>query len=181
MSKKTLADVKAKKSAHVIKVHIQLDGALATEIEDVETELHEARRHDRRLDSGMDSKAPGIQKRLDELRDKAKDSVETFEFKPMQGGSYAFDELVRKHPPTEAEMKDQPGINFSPAGIAPELIAASCVSHEMTPEEVVELYESSDWSPAELNRLFNAAFAANNTTPEIPFIGSGTDVTMSSV
>jgi hypothetical protein len=155
-----------------------MDGARSSEIERLKSEYLESRKNDRRLNAGLDSKTPAIEQQLEEALAAGVETVETFEFKSI--GSHAFDDLLAEFPPSEEELKDNPGLSFSPSSFGPALVAASCVSHDITREEAFGLYDDPEWSAVELAEVVQAALAANQRISEIPFSVSGTGETTSS-
>ncbi|QZN86878.1 hypothetical protein [Cellulomonas sp. C5510] len=81
-------------------------------------------------------------------------------------GRKAWKTLVAAHPPTEEDNEawraegatgDSP---YSFASLAPDLVAKALVSPARTEAEVEEMFDSAEWSDAELNQLFQTALLA---------------------
>lgn len=81
-------------------------------------------------------------------------------------GRKAWKALVAAHPPTEEDNEAWQGEGakgdapYSFEGIAPQLVAQSLVSPERTSAQVEEMFDSAEWSDAELNALFQTALLA---------------------
>lgn len=93
-------------------------------------------------------------------------SVVWFEFRSI--GRKAYDDLVKQHPPGEAENKEHLEQYKVPApynaeSFAPALIAASLVEPALTVEQVQELFEDEAWNGAEIIQLWQAAQEVNST------------------
>jgi hypothetical protein len=84
-------------------------------------------------------------------------------------GRRRYDDLLSDHQPTpehiaEAKKMDpQAGLDFNPDTFPQALIAASIHEPKLTKDEVNDLFQSDDWSGAELSALFEAALVANTT------------------
>lgn len=108
----------------------------------------------------------------------------TYRFKAL--GRQAFEDLRAEYPPTKAQRDEykakalgmglaafQVGdLGHNPDTFPPVLIAASCVSPAMTVEEAQAMWDSDDWSAAELGELFGAALSVNQTTRRVE-LGKG--------
>lgn len=115
---------------------------------------------------------------------KARDESATFRFKAI--GREAFETLRSQYPPTKAQRDDfkakalamglaafQVGdLGHNPDTFPPVLIAASCIDPVMTIEDAQAIWDSDDWSAAELADLFGAALAVNQTSQRVQ-LGKG--------
>lgn len=83
-------------------------------------------------------------------------------------GRKHYEEVLREHPPTDAQKAEaeerkavapQWNVETFPAA----LCHASTVDGELSAEEwQADIFDSPDWGPGELNALFNAALEANS-------------------
>lgn len=81
-------------------------------------------------------------------------------------GSAAYDKLVAKYPPSQAQ-KNQ-GLQYNIDRFAPALVAECCVDPEMSLEDALEIWESDTWNRGELNLLFMAAIEVNTRGHNLP-------------
>ena len=70
-------------------------------------------------------------------------------------GSKEFDALRKKNPPTVEQKAAGDTVNDDT--LAPQLVAATLIEPELTPEEVKEMFESGAWSLGELAQIYSAA------------------------
>jgi len=100
----------------------------------------------------------------------AKDSVTAnsvlFTFRAI--GRSKYEKLKLEHPRTskqkvedEKEGRDPSAIAWNHDTFPPALIAAACVSPQLSEEDVQDMWESDNWSEAELALLFGTAIDAN--------------------
>lgn len=176
------ADVLARKRAVSKPFRLCMDPDLAMRVRELEAQRNDV---DRALDravhldfgpdhiDGLRSKLDQLDQQLDEAR-KAADA-ETVEFVFRAIGRKALAALVRKHPPsaeerekarTEHKEAGHPMSKFVPPQwddetFPPELIAHASVSPKFTVEQARELWNSPEWSHAELSAIFQAAWNVN--------------------
>jgi len=79
-------------------------------------------------------------------------------------GRKPYEELVLDWQPTEEQRSkveslgnDPDNLDWDPDEFPPRLVAAAMVEPEMTLEQVFEIYNDPNWSPAELGALFSTA------------------------
>lgn len=103
-----------------------------------------------------------------------KNSVE-FVFRSL--GRRKFEDLMVEHPPTDKQRRvtkergwDPP--EFNKDTFPPALVFACLQSPEMTYEEVIEIFESDDWSGAETTALFLSCMDACSNRREVD-LGKG--------
>lgn len=117
------------------------------------------------------SKVATLDKLLSKRRATATFSVyidgEELEMKFQSIGAQAYDKLVAKNPPTNAQRVD--GASFNMDTFAPALIAACALEPEISNDEAKAIWESEDWSRGELMVLFRNAVEINNKGIDIPF------------
>jgi len=106
---------------------------------------------------------------LNETKDLIADDLAEVTFRALPGSEYK--ELVRAHPPNEADQAEHQKLHGVPAEFdvetfAPALISASCVEPKMTEAEASSL-PSLGWSGAEFNRLFQLALMVNSSVRSI--------------
>lgn len=165
-NKLTFAQIKAKKKATTSSVTIQLDGEIASRIEQLHGEVRRQERLDRR--ENTPDKAPAMARELQALLDEAKTTEVLFTFKSV--GRPVYDGLVAAHPPSKEQKAE--GYLFDPVTFPPMLIAAASVEPVLTADDAHEIWDSEEWSPAELVKLFSAALNVNTEVNEIPFDSS---------
>lgn len=93
-------------------------------------------------------------------------------------GSKAYDDLMAKHPPTGEQKKDN--AQYNPETFGPALIAACSWEPRMTPNEVIEIWNSDDWSRGEVMELFVASIEVCSKGLDVPFTEAGSDTTVPS-
>jgi len=165
-NKPTIADIMSRKKATTRSVVIQLDGTIATRCEQLRDAVRRQERLDRR--ENKPEKAPALARELEEALEEAKASEATFVFRSI--GRPVYDGLVAKYPPSKEQRTE--GYLWNPVDFPPQLIAVSCIEPPMTTKDAVEIWDSDDWSPAELVKLFGVALACNTEVAEIPFDSS---------
>ena len=84
--------------------------------------------------------------------------------------SHDLDALQGKHTPT-VEQRAR-GMNFNPDTFGPALVAACLVDPEMSYEEALEIWTSTEWSTGELQTLFSAASELCMEGMNVPFSGT---------
>lgn len=90
-------------------------------------------------------------------------------------GGRRWKELKAKHEPTEKQLetvaKTQRGmtLEFNPDTFPPYGIAECCLEPVMTPEQVIELRDSDDWSENEFAQLIGLMMQANTQRRQVNF------------
>lgn len=179
-----LAELKAKARPVERKLRLCLDGALLAQIADLEERIKAARRApslegDQRLHS-----------ELAEARERAaSDEVcETFTFRAI--GQARYDELLREHPPTEAQFSQwREQVSASPAmalalpppsydseTFDPALVAVCCVDPRLTEDEWEEFRRDS-LNGGQWAEIVDNAIAVNTARTSRPFYGTATATT----
>lgn len=168
----------AKKPA-VAKVRLCLDPEVKFDLDEAEARLAKAERDADRAAQGLgdvgaatttlaDAKAA-----VDALRASADEHTVEFRFRAI--GRHQLTELRKAHPPTEAQRAEfqadakaagkpaaqQVGPEWDDETFPPALIAASCVSHRYDYPAALELWNGDEWSFAECQALFRAAWQVN--------------------
>lgn len=171
----TMDDILARKKPNLESAEIQLDPDIARAIEDLQAKLIEARRADRRAESGKSgtgfdyrSQVDDIQAKIDELIEEGKASEQEFLFRSI--GAKSYDNLIADYPPTPSQKKAGKQVDVDK--FVPALISAASYEPKITLEQATQIYESEDWSQGEVNKMFLAAQAANETTRDIPLSNS---------
>lgn len=115
----------------------------------------------------------------------------TFTFRAVPRSEW--DDLVaaEEHQPTEEQKaefleglikagvdpaKAEP-LSYNPETFAPAAVAASCIEPKLTLEDVLAMWESPDWSAAELARVFQTAMWVNQRADGTVFWGKGSGST----
>ncbi len=171
----TIEQILAAKKAVIKKVPVQVDGALASELEDLRADLREAKDLDPLTNAP--AIAPGIESQIAALEEQSKDTIRIFTFKSI--GRFNYDEIVAQHQPTK-EQKAKGG-DFNEDTFPPIIVAASCVDPEITLEQAEQMFSSPDWNGTELNNLFMGAVNANIKTGDIPLSNDESGSTLTSL
>jgi hypothetical protein len=143
-------------------VQILLDPGLADELDEARSELLTAEERLKAAKQQETGEEVELAADVDEKR-KRVDAVvaacreETVELRFRAMSRVAYDKLVDRHPPTEAQKKDGQTTNVETFG--PALIAATLVEPKLTEDEVRKLQET--WNMAEASILFNTALGVN--------------------
>lgn len=106
------------------------------------------------------------EQRLEELRRQLEETEAVVVFKFRGIGRSAFNALLDKHQPTAEQRAVAKGqgwdtLAWNPDTFPPAVISACLVEPELTPSQVLELWESPDWNQAELQVILNAAVEVN--------------------
>lgn len=163
----TMDHLRSKKQPTIRKVRLSMSSDVDERLNQAESEFTLAQVQLMADDEDEELKVKADQTKfaLKAAQDAAmEDSVE-FVFRSM--GRKQYDALVDEHPPSEASRKDalkQGGnpdqLPWDPYTFPPALLAASIVSPALTHEDIMELWESNDWSGNEMSELFSAALEA---------------------
>jgi hypothetical protein len=86
-------------------------------------------------------------------------------------GARDYDRLMTKHPPTTEQRAE--GSNYNIHTFGPALIARVCVDPEISEQDTLQIWNSSDWNRGEVMSLFTAAVEICNKGLDIPFTGLG--------
>jgi hypothetical protein len=163
--KLTYKEMKAKKKPATQDVWIVSDDSLGAEYEEANRELLEARVSLNLTPNSYDAKerVEKAEVLLDEVIDRIKESSMQFTFRSISRKK--LDKLLEDNQPSaKAKAKAEEAgeeLNFDPDSFPPALIAATCISPELTLEEAQEIWESDDWTQGELLSLLGAAMTAN--------------------
>lgn len=170
MVRPATADHLKKKQAATKTVEVVLDPSLAEQVREAERRRDDA---DRRLairpdDDTIQAEVWEATSTLEALRARAveEEAVVTVRFRSI--GRHAWDDLIREHPPTDAQVAEAKtagmgDLNFNSETFPPAVVAASLDEPRLSAEEVADLWDSPDWNQAELGMLFAAALEVNNS------------------
>lgn len=160
------------------------DGGLLTEIEETRHLLNLARRAEKISPGGLDSDAPRLERKLNELAEKAAAEAVLFVCQTIPADD--FDDIARRHPPSDnqlARWREQAKVNpFTPmpeindATAGPDLLASSLVEPNWPEERIREWWANA--SKGERNQLWNLAFGVQTEGADIPFSTAATDTTI---
>lgn len=169
--------MKSRKKPPVRTVTIPLDDEIAAQWQDAHGKLELAKI---RLDFKIED--PEIHRQvveeiakqqaiLDGLSESMEDSVAIFKIKGLGRKKYENMQSDTKYQPTEAQIKmnkDRNGagavLDWNPDTFPVDLIAACMIQPEMTYDQVVEMWESDEWTQSELLMLLGAALEVNQQT-----------------
>lgn len=161
-----VSDLKAKIRRPEKTVPLCLAGDQQAAFEQLERDL--ARARDKApsgtLAGGGNPEATEIARQIQALQEEMRENTEVFKFRGLTRREYS--DLVKANPPTEEQNEDNPeaDVDWEKYGVA--LIAACCVSHEMTEADAGELIDFL--TAAQYNALFQAAQAVNIMGLDIP-------------
>jgi hypothetical protein len=107
-----------------------------------------------------------VKARYEAAREEAERASITFKFQSI--GRSAFKAMLDEYPPTDEQVakaeKDGDQYDWDPETFPAALVAAASYEPNLTEENVREMWDSPDWSGAELNDLFVAALQCQNTS-----------------
>ncbi|MFF0864158.1 hypothetical protein ACFYUV_20535 [Nonomuraea sp. NPDC003560] len=146
-------------------VSICLAGDLQAEFEDLERDLQIARDQpaDGTLAGGANPMATQIAQQIMELRERMREHTTVFKFRGLPRKEYS--DLVAACPPSDEEREKGADVDWELFPV--QLVAACCVSHQMTPEEAGLL--ADELTDAQWESLYVAAFAVNKRAVDVPF------------
>lgn len=166
-----MVDLFAAKTAPRRSVSLVLDQQLLADYEAAKNAADTAQRAaDLSNDAAVHARAREAVATARRLAEQVEATRQTFVFEGI--GRRQFNELLESAPPKEED------IEFDPDIFIPALLAAGCVEPGLTLEQAQRIYD--EWTDAEVTALFLAAFGANRTARDIPFINAGTDTTQDS-
>lgn len=117
-------------------------------------------------DISLDSKAPAIAAQIAELEAELERYAVTFKVRALPRRQWT--DMLAKHPPTPAQLKQHDRLDFNPETFPGAVLAACLVSPKMTPEQVKVLENGDEngnggLTDAQFNMLFNAAVSINQS------------------
>lgn len=162
----------AAKKPRIRTAYVLLDDALADERDSLVSEALLAERQDSWLNRRPE--APVLKQRISELDAEIAESKVAFTFMAM--GRTEWRDLVAEHTPPDADDVDPE--TFGPAMIAESSVDAVTFKSNMTLKQATKLW--GQWSAAETEALYIAAFRVNREVRDIPFTSVVTETTESS-
>lgn len=103
--------------------------------------------------------------KLDEVVARASEHEDSLVFEFRGIGREAYAALLADCPPTDKQKEKDPSAQWNPDVFAPALCAASCENTDMDADEFrKEIFQSDEFGPGELNRLFGAALRVNTSS-----------------
>jgi hypothetical protein len=161
----TFDHLKSMKKPVTRTLHLCLDSELGEEYSEAKQALRYA---EMEVQSGtMDEN--GAQARFKEAQDRynkaeqaATERSVKFVFRNI--GRKRYEEILLDNQPTDAQKEkveamgqDPDNLEWDPDQFPPKLIAASMAEPDFTEEQILEIWNDPDWSPAELGALFSTA------------------------
>lgn len=165
----TYDHIKSSKKPITRTVWLCLDSELGDELSEAQQALSFAE-----IDAERHADNPDVRRRLQEAKARAEKankaaSERSIKFVFRSIGRKKYEDIIFAHGPTDAQKEqaadrgeDPDNLMWDPDEFPPALIAASLVEPDLSAEQVMEIYNSEDWSPAELGVLFNTAQAAQS-------------------
>lgn len=128
----------------LIDEHADLDAVLPTLVSDT-------------IDAHPDRHATAV--RLAEIEAEIEAAIVEFRFRSV--GHRVWADLLRKHPPTQAQLRQDRKLDHDPETFPFEAIAVSCIDPVMTPEQVRRLESSAAIDVRAWTELWSACLRAN--------------------
>lgn len=126
----------------------------------------------KRTQLAMDPNDRELRREVEDLQaqfEQAEAEVEklTVRFKFKSLGRQAYDDLIKMHPPTKAQIAEAKEKGYATQQWNIEtfpmaLITVCCIEPDLTDENVKEMFTSDDWNEAELTMLWEAALNVNS-------------------
>ena len=85
----------------------------------------------------------------------------TVEFRFRNIGHRAWADLLRRHPPTDSQLRRDRSMDHNPETFPYAAMSASCVSHTMTPAQVEQLDRSGSIDVEQWSEMWGACCRAN--------------------
>lgn len=161
--------LKSSKKRPTRKIVIPLDDEMAARWQELEGRVAFAKL---RIDTGIEDRQVLAQvlaeqseakKEMDKFRSQMGDNVVMFKIQGL--GRKKYSALQEDHPPTEEQKKmareRDVMLNYNTDTFPPVLIHACLTDPDLSLKEVQEMWDSDDWTTAELLTLFNAAVEVN--------------------
>lgn len=157
-------------------VPICLAGDMQAEFEDLERDLQIARDRpaDGTLAGGANPLATQIAQQIMELRERMREHTTVFRFRGLPRKEYS--DLLAQCPPSDEEKEKGADVDWDLFPV--RLVAACCVSHEMTEDDAGKLADVL--TQAQWESLYVAAFAVNKRDVDVPFSYAASAILQSS-
>lgn len=166
--KLSFEEIKKRKKPAVRKVPIAFNSERADELNSLRVKVEGAKDlvEDNPRDKSLRSEYNALKVEFEELANEMEDEVVTFVFRSI--GRSNFDQVIEECPPTSQQLKEASNDGEDPPSwntdtFPPAIIAAAIVEPELTEEQVYEIWESEDWSHAEVASLYLAALDVNQS------------------
>lgn len=140
-------------------------GDLQAEFEDLERDLAVARDKPAQgtLAGGVNPLATQLAQQIMELREQMRQHTTVFRFRGLPRKQYS--DLVTECPPSDEGREQGADVDWDVFPV--RLVAACCVSHDMTEEEAGQLADAL--TQAQWESLYKAAFVVNARDVDVPF------------
>lgn len=162
---------------------IVIDGRILGEIDQVRETLRLAKIQEGINPQGLDGEVPRLERQLAELSAKA--AEESLELVVGAIPAEEFDELLRQHPPTEAQLEryreqvkvapwsEMPEMN--PQSMGPALLEASLIEPKWSRQEIVDFWKGL--SRGGQNQLWSFVLSVQVGGADLPFFNAATATT----
>lgn len=165
----TFDELRAKRKPREKTVDVPLDEDLLREIDEIERLLPVQKHLD--AQENRTPQAPGLEKKLEQLRLDAAMAAEQFTFRELARPVYQA--LIEAHPDPDGKLR------WHEPTFAPALMAATCVSHDYTEEQWTVLW--NEWAEWVVYPLFGTAWETCEQPSRVPFGVRSSGATQSSV
>lgn len=156
------------------------DGRILGEIDQLRDTLRMAKIAERSNSQGLADEVPRLERQLEELALRAAEESILITVEALAGE--VFDDLVRRHPPTAAQLdryreqaKATPWIQMpemDPQSMGPELLSACLIAPDWTAGETEKFWRER--SKGEQNQLWNLALSVQIDGADLPFSPAAT-------
>ncbi len=154
--------VTKRKTARTRSVEILLDEDLLGQRDDLFLAIRQAQRVEAAFGGDMASPVPGLRQELVDLAEEIDKATVSFKFKSMPPRDWSA--AVEKYQDKDGTLTE---------AFEVFLIAKASVDPKLTQTDVKKMYKSPDWSPAEMEQLFDAAYNVNREVRNILFTQAG--------
>lgn len=155
-------EIQSRKKPNTRTVRVLLDPDLQVAYESIARDHRKALRDDEKTNEP--DRAPGLQRQLDELRERIEEETVPFVFRALRRKD--FKKLIDESEPTPTD--EAAGLDFGYEEIAPTLLSLAAVKPTLTLAQAEELI--ADWDEAIVSSLINAAYLVNKEVRDVPFV-----------
>lgn len=165
----TIEEVRARLKPVQAEAHVCLDGSLFRERDQINEELDQFRAWEPSTLSDVDPRKP-LQEALADVEKRMRDETVPFVFRSI--GDKASSDLLAAHP-SPKDDKGEERFAFNPATYPVALCAAASMDPLMSVADVEFLFDGLNLNGR--NKLFNAAYSANNRSIDVPFLSPASE------
>ncbi len=154
--------ISKRKKARTRTVDILVDDGLLEQRDDLFLAIRQAQRVEAAFGGDMASPIPGLHQELVDLAEMIDKSTVSFKFRSFPRKQWQ--EAVEKYQDKDGKLTE---------AFEVFIIAKSSVEPKLTQSDVKKMFRSPDWSAAEIDELFQAAYDVNREVRNILFTQAG--------